>query len=149
MTNSQNRPSSGGTRGQLSPPQSHPHPKVPSASPGATNKGSSAKKTRTHRSPSGVTYFSSQSSLYFTPVKSKIVTTNGGFSPMTLMSSSPPNFSHFAGSKCYEAPAPTALPRPPDHWKLPMGSTTPAKPCGMSDGDIFSHNLKVLLNIKA
>lgn len=30
--------------------------------------------------------------------------------------SSPPNFSHFAGSKCYDAPAPTALPKPPVHW---------------------------------
>lgn len=32
------------------------------------------------------------------------------------VSGSPPNFSHFAGSKCYDAPAPTALPKPPVHW---------------------------------
>lgn len=32
------------------------------------------------------------------------------------LSGSPPNFSHFAGSKCYDAPAPTALPKPPVHW---------------------------------
>ena len=32
------------------------------------------------------------------------------------LSSSPPNLSHFAGSKCYDAPAPTALPKPPLHW---------------------------------
>lgn len=38
-----------------------------------------------------------------------------GSYPGTL-SGSPPNFSHFAGSKCYDAPAPTALPKPPVHW---------------------------------
>ncbi|XP_058455695.1 proline-rich nuclear receptor coactivator 2 [Malaya genurostris] len=38
-----------------------------------------------------------------------------GSYPGTLPGS-PPNFSHFAGSKCYDAPAPTALPKPPVHW---------------------------------
>lgn len=38
------------------------------------------------------------------------------------LSSSPPNFSHFAGSKCYDAPAPTALPKPPVHWTSPASS---------------------------
>lgn len=45
----------------------------------------------------------------------------GGFNNSTgsypgTLSGSPPNFSHFAGSKCYDAPAPTALPKPPVHW---------------------------------
>ncbi|XP_055685069.1 uncharacterized protein LOC129791130 [Lutzomyia longipalpis] len=176
MTNSQNRPS-GGSRysggGQFSPPQhghNHHHPKTPgsgaavSTSPngGAHSKGGSARKSRSQRSPSGVTYFSSHTTLFFTPVKTKNPTNHGLSVTPTghhQMSSSPPNLSHFAGSKCYEAPAPTALPRPPDHWKLPAGkgpqktTITPAKSCGgaLSDGksDIFSHNLKLLLNIKA
>lgn len=38
------------------------------------------------------------------------------------VSGSPPNFSHFAGSKCYDAPAPTALPKPPVHWTSPVSS---------------------------
>lgn len=41
--------------------------------------------------------------------------TSSGSYPGTLPGS-PPNFSHFAGSKCYDAPAPTALPKPPVHW---------------------------------
>lgn len=46
----------------------------------------------------------------------------------SALSSSPPNLSHFAGSKCYDAPAPTALPRPPLHWTTSgtsSGSTMP------------------------
>ncbi|XP_055640271.1 uncharacterized protein LOC129777806 [Toxorhynchites rutilus septentrionalis] len=39
------------------------------------------------------------------------------------LSGSPPNFSHFAGSKCYDAPAPTALPKPPVHWTSPIQSS--------------------------
>ncbi|XP_059612895.1 proline-rich nuclear receptor coactivator 2-like [Phlebotomus argentipes] len=175
MTNSQNRPSSGGNRysggGQFSPSQQHQHTKAPqghggSASamtPGQSKGGASGRKPRSQRSPSGTTYFASQSTLFFTPVKPK----NPSSQPVTpmgaQMSSSPPNLSHFAGSKCYEAPAPTALPRPPDHWKVPPAkglprkvttiATSPSKSCGgvLSDAksDIFSHNLKMLLNIKA
>lgn len=179
MTNSQNRPSSGGNRysggGQFSPPHHHQQQQqkgggasATSTPNGAPSKGS-ARKSRSQRSPSGVTYFASQSTLYFTPVRQKnptsqSVTPTGQYH---MMSSSPPNFSHFAGSKCYEAPAPTALPRPPDHWKLPTAKgmmiptppkmvpvlSTSSKSCAgvLTDGksDIFSHNLKMLLNIKA
>lgn len=57
-------------------------------------------------------------------------------------SSSPPNASLFAGSKCFDAPPPNALPRPPMHWFS----------CGVasrqSDDDL-SHNLKMLLNVRA
>ncbi|GAB0088894.1 hypothetical protein DMENIID0001_033580 [Sergentomyia squamirostris] len=195
MTNSQNRPSNGGSRyssgggGQFaSPPQQHHHhqhqPKVPQMGGGygsamATSPpngghmkggmGGSARKSRNQRSPSGATYFASQSMLVFTPVKQqhKMSVTPTG-QQHHMMSSSPPNLSHFAASKCYEAPAPTALPRPPDHWKLPTSaskavtipqkvmmptSKTSPQTCGgvFNDGksDIFSQNLKMLLNIKA
>lgn len=52
---------------------------------------------------------------------------NGPFNNSTgsypgSLSGSPPNFSHFAGSKCYDAPAPTALPKPPVHWTSPASS---------------------------
>lgn len=30
----------------------------------------------------------------------------------------PTALTHFAGSKCFDAPAPTALPKPPQHWTL-------------------------------
>lgn len=30
----------------------------------------------------------------------------------------PTALTHFAGSKCFDAPAPTALPKPPEHWTL-------------------------------
>lgn len=60
---------------------------------------------------------------------------------------SPPNFSHFAGSKCYDAPAPQTLPKPPRHW------TSCASEVNASDKfkkfDIFSHNLKSILNVQA
>lgn len=31
-------------------------------------------------------------------------------------SCSPPNFSYFAGSKCFESPSPQSLPKPPTSW---------------------------------
>lgn len=31
-------------------------------------------------------------------------------------SSSPPNFSYFAASKCFESPSPQSLPKPPTSW---------------------------------
>ncbi|XP_055610553.1 uncharacterized protein LOC129757374 [Uranotaenia lowii] len=40
-----------------------------------------------------------------------------------MLPGSPPKFSHFAGSKCYDAPAPTALPKPPVHWTTSVSST--------------------------
>uniref|UniRef100_T1D4L0 Uncharacterized protein n=1 Tax=Psorophora albipes TaxID=869069 RepID=T1D4L0_9DIPT len=53
----------------------------------------------------------------------------GGFNSLFgsfngTLSGSPPNFSHFAGSKCYDAPAPTALPKPPVHWTSSASSST-------------------------
>lgn len=48
---------------------------------------------------------------------------SAGSYPGTL-SGSPPNFSHFAGSKCYDAPAPTALPKPPVHWTSSSSSSS-------------------------
>lgn len=58
--------------------------------------------------------------------------------------SSPPNITLFAGSKCYDAPAPTALPRPPRHWTSSCGIMAAKK-----STDEYSHNLKLLLNVQA
>ena len=84
---------------------------------------------------------------------------------------SPPNLTHFAGSKCYDAPAPTALPRPPRHWttsnieitslslikrdEKPQYEKFPTS-CGVEHAasasnamfDGFSHNLKLMLNVQ-
>lgn len=38
----------------------------------------------------------------------------------------PTNLTHFAGSKCFDAPAPTALPKPPQHWTMAGGNSTGA-----------------------
>ncbi|XP_043652080.1 uncharacterized protein LOC122619303 [Drosophila teissieri] len=77
----------------------------------------------------------------------------------------PTALTHFAGSKCFDAPAPTALPKPPQHWtlsrsegKLPM--TMPSMPkfqVPMQTGrskrnlldDFDTHNLKLLLNVQS
>lgn len=40
----------------------------------------------------------------------------GQISPTHLVL--PTALTHFAGSKCFDAPAPTALPKPPQHWTL-------------------------------
>lgn len=40
----------------------------------------------------------------------------GKVSPTQLLI--PTALTHFAGSKCFDAPAPTALPKPPQHWTL-------------------------------
>jgi hypothetical protein len=37
-------------------------------------------------------------------------------------SCSPPNFSYFAGSKCFESPSPQSLPKPPTSWFNEVGS---------------------------
>ncbi|XP_017058379.1 uncharacterized protein LOC108099391 [Drosophila ficusphila] len=77
----------------------------------------------------------------------------------------PTALTHFAGSKCFDAPAPTALPKPPQHWtlsrsegKLPL--TMPSMPkfqVPMQTGrskrnlldDFDTHNLKLLLNVQS
>lgn len=60
---------------------------------------------------------------------------------------SPPNFSHFAGSKCYDAPAPQALPKPPRHWTSCASEVTTLTQANQFD--VFSHNLKSILNVQA
>ncbi|KAJ6636723.1 hypothetical protein Bhyg_15316 [Pseudolycoriella hygida] len=68
----------------------------------------------------------------------------GGFSAASSTpSSSPPNASLFAGSKCFDAPPPNALPRPPSHW-LSCGGVLSAL---SSDDDYLSYNLKMALNV--
>lgn len=81
----------------------------------------------------------------------------GGFSfstsPNSLLSSSssssnfstPPNLSYYAGSACFDAPAPTALPQPPRHWKMNCAQSA----AHFGKNDDFSHNLKMVLNVKA
>jgi hypothetical protein len=41
---------------------------------------------------------------------------NGSNSKRLSGSSSPPNFSFFAASKCFESPSPQSLPKPPTSW---------------------------------
>lgn len=119
-------------------------------------------KNRQQRSPS-TKYFNSQpsSNICITPNKyqqQRINKTNSGRSPATSAvlvlgsspfgnaASSPPNFSHFASSKCYDAPLPTSLPKPPHHW---TSCSQEANKQGAKKFDIFSHNLRSILNVQA
>lgn len=120
-------------------------------------------KNRQQRSPS-TKYFNSQpsSNICITPNKyqqQRINKTNNsgrslsstavlvlGSSPFGNAASSPPNFSHFASSKCYDAPLPTSLPKPPHHW---TSCSQEANKQGAKKFDIFSHNLKSILNVQA
>ncbi|KFB42372.1 AGAP013026-PA-like protein [Anopheles sinensis] len=104
----------------------HQH-RQPSSSPtGGRMSGGGSRHNNSNNSSSG----SSSSNNSFNQRSSP---SNGGGFPFSMSSSplgagvgggiggapvsgSPPNFSHFAGSKCYDAPAPTALPKPPVHW---------------------------------
>lgn len=86
------------------------------------------------------------------------------------VSTTTPNL-HFAGSKYFDAPSPNALPRPPCHWTIngnnSVESATSKRRLFTNDtnqkcslvaaeaasknlcSDIFSHNLKLLLNVQA
>lgn len=70
-------------------------------------------------------------------------------------SCSPPNFSHFAGSKCYDAPTADNLPQPPSHWTKTSLSllNASAKSCAAQVNekcfDDYSMNLKMILNVQA
>lgn len=44
------------------------------------------------------------------------LTNNSSNSKRLSGSCSPPNFSYFAGSKCFESPSPQSLPKPPTSW---------------------------------
>jgi hypothetical protein len=126
------------------------------------NVNGSGKKNRQQRSPS-TKYFSSQPShnVLITPNKNQRLNNNslggsqhrssgvlvlGGSPYSNGISCSPPNFSHFASSKCYDAPAPTALPKPPRHW---TSCATEAALTINKRNDVFSHNLKSILNVQA
>lgn len=65
------------------------------------------------------------------------------------ISGSPPNFSHFAGSKCYDAPAPTALPKPPFEWVRNFKSCATETSHKSKRYDTYSQNLKMILNVQA
>jgi hypothetical protein len=93
-------------------------------------------QTNNRSSPGGFCYSSSPSSNNYY---------NNGNGGITV-SHSPPNFSYYAGSKCYDSPAPTALPRPPTHWTLTCAQSAAQY---NNKHDDFSHNLKIMLNVKA
>lgn len=67
------------------------------------------------------------------------------YSASPSLASSPPNITLFAGSKCYDAPSPTALPRPPIHW---TSCSIAASRINSKSVD-FSDNLKIMLNVQA
>lgn len=88
-------------------------------------------------------------------------------------SSSPPNFSFFAGSKCFESPSPQSLPKPPMSWfgeggvviqatavktqrarkSLSLSTETCAQQhnsfASINSNDHYTQNLKLLLNVTA
>lgn len=78
----------------------------------------------------------------------------------------PTALTHFAGSKCFDAPAPTALPKPPQHWtrseeklssSVSMSMSLPKFQMMQTGGrskrnlldDFDTHNLKLLLNVQS
>lgn len=94
----------------------------------------------------------------------------GKVSPQTMQQQQhpliPTALTHFAGSKCFDAPAPTALPKPPQHWTLSKSEEKPARPMAAMSLPKFqmpmvrsskrnlldefdTHNLKLLLNVQS
>lgn len=98
-------------------------------------------QTNSRSSPGGSCHSSSPSNNYNNYYNNNNYG-NGG----VMVSHSPPNFSYYAGSKCYDSPAPTALPKPPTHWTLSCAQSAAQY---NNKQDDFSHNLKIMLNVKA
>lgn len=116
------RNASNGNRGQKSPSStyfrsistSNAIPIVQSSTSPVSSKGGSYYSTSTPNGGRNHSFNLSTSYQRTSP--------GGGFNAM--LAGSPPNFSHFAGSKCYDAPAPTALPKPPVHWTSSASSSS-------------------------
>uniref|UniRef100_A0A336N1R7 CSON004826 protein n=2 Tax=Culicoides sonorensis TaxID=179676 RepID=A0A336N1R7_CULSO len=137
MTNSHNKVynqyrGNGSPKGSASTPDRFFNNSPPYLNSGGRTNNNNNNKNRQQRSPS-TKYFNSQpsSNICITPNKyqqqqrNSNNKTNNGRSPISSavlvlgsspIAGSPPNFSHFASSKCYDAPLPTSLPKPPHHW---------------------------------
>lgn len=72
-----------------------------------------------------------------------------GLAVNVLGASSPSNITRFTGSKCFEAPDPATLPRPPQHWTemTSKSSSIFSSKCNVLD-EFNTHNLKLLLNVQ-
>lgn len=135
-------------------------PKDSVTTPNHVNKNRHYQRNHQNGSPHGLTGRS--------PPRSPI-----SFASPAGVSTTTPNL-HFAGSKYFDAPSPNALPRPPCHWTLQNGGSTNSIELATSKrrlftndtdqkcslvaaeaasknlcSDIFSHNLKLLLNVQA
>lgn len=100
-------------------------------------------------------YFSNNSNHYqhsLSPVVGSCgrKTKNNRGAVHVLGSSPPTNLTHYAGSKCFDAPAPTALPKPPQHWTEITSKTSSILSSKRNLLDDFNtHNLKLLLNVQS
>lgn len=120
----------------------------------ASRKSSSSPKN--NRCCSSGNYFSNNSNHYqhsLSPVVGSCgrKTKNNSRGAVHVLGSSPPtNLSHYAGSKCFDAPAPTALPKPPQHWTELTSKTSGILSSKRNLLDDFNtHNLKLLLNVQS
>lgn len=73
-------------------------------------------KTPNKNLTSGTTFFNNNGNNGSYQPQSNGSSNNAGSAKRISGSCSPPNFSYFAGSKCFESPSPQSLPKPPTSW---------------------------------